>query len=145
LRQEDLTGESIELDIDGEHITIEKSAVGFENVTSEVHGENIIPHVIEPSFGIDRIIYSLLEHSYVEEAACEGGEEEEKRIVLRIPPEVAPVQAAVLPLLTREELIKPAMEIVDSLRRTGLLVNYDDSGTIGGGTAGMTRSARRTP
>ena len=43
----------------------------FETVTEEIHGENIIPHVIEPSFGIDRIIYSLLEHSYFEEEAKE--------------------------------------------------------------------------
>ena len=98
-----------------------------------MHGENIIPHVIEPSFGIDRIMYSVLEHSYFEEEAGkeEGIEEEEKRIVLRLPPEVAPVQAAVLPLLSREELIKPGNEIVAALRKAGILVAFDDSGTIG--------------
>ena len=91
--------------------------------------------MIEPSFGIDRIIYSILEHSYFEEEAGEGKEEiegeNEKRIVLRLPPEVAPVQAAVLPLLTREELIKPANEIVKMLRSRGILIAFDDSGTIG--------------
>jgi glycyl-tRNA synthetase len=88
--------------------------------------------VIEPSFGIDRITYSLLEYSYFEEEAkAEEGEEEEKRIVLRLPPEVAPVQAAVLPLLTREELIDPANKIVKALRKAGILVAFDDSGTIG--------------
>ncbi|HEY9204478.1 MAG TPA: glycine--tRNA ligase [Candidatus Methanoperedens sp.] len=125
---------SIELTIDGEQIKIEKDAVAFESVTEEVHGENIIPHVIEPSFGIDRITYSLLEHSYYEEEAKDEGEEEEKegmRIVLRLPSEVAPVQAAVLPLLTREELIKPANEIVKNLRKAGILVAFDESGTIG--------------
>jgi glycyl-tRNA synthetase len=105
-------------------------------MTEEVHGENIIPHVIEPSFGIDRITYSLLEHSYFEEEAkekVEDAEEDlgEKRIVLRLPPEVAPVQAAVLPLLSREELIKPGNEIVDKLRKARILVSFDDSGTIG--------------
>ncbi|MFZ2410980.1 MAG: glycine--tRNA ligase [Candidatus Methanoperedens sp.] len=136
LKPEELSGDIIELTIDGENIIIEKDAVKFESITEEVHGENIIPHVIEPSFGIDRIMYSLLEHSYFEEEAGkeEGiGEEdgEEKRIVLRLPPEVAPVQAAVLPLLTREELIKPANEIVKKLRNKGILVAFDDSGTIG--------------
>jgi glycyl-tRNA synthetase len=133
LKAGELSGDVIELTIDGEQIKIEKDAVKFESITEEVHGENIIPHVIEPSFGIDRIMYSVLEHSYFEEEAGkeEGIEEEEKRIVLRLPPEVAPVQAAVLPLLSREELIKPGNEIVAALRKAGILVAFDDSGTIG--------------
>ncbi len=130
LKPEELSREIIELTVDGEPIQIKKSEVAFETVSEEIHGETIIPHVIEPSFGIDRITYSLLEHSYFEEEA-EEGEEDETRIVLRLPPEVAPVQAAVLPLLTRDELIKPANEIVRNLRRAGILVAFDDSGTIG--------------
>lgn len=132
MKPEDLSDEIIEVVVDGERIQLEKDAVSFENVSEEMHGENIIPHVIEPSFGIDRITYSLLEHSFFEEEAkAEEGEEEEKRIVLRLPAEVAPVQAAVLPLLTRKELIDPANEIVKSLRKAGILVAFDDSGTIG--------------
>ncbi|MDO9097639.1 MAG: glycine--tRNA ligase, partial [Candidatus Methanoperedens sp.] len=136
LKSEELSGDVIEVTVDGEKIKINKDSVKFETVTEEIHGENIIPHVIEPSFGIDRIMYSLLEHSYFEEEAGkeEGIDEEEgeeKRIVLRLPPEVAPVQAAVLPLLTRDELIKPANEIVKKLRNKGILVAFDDSGTIG--------------
>ncbi len=138
LKQEEI-GNTIELTIDGEVVKLEKDAVKFESMTEEVHGENIIPHVIEPSFGIDRIMYSLLEHSYFEEEAGKEGVEgtgeeekvEEKRIVLRLAPEVAPVQAAVLPLLAREELIEPANDIVKKLRSKGILVAYDDSGTIG--------------
>ncbi len=132
MKPEDLSGEIIDVVVDGEVLKVYKDAVSFENISEEVHGETIIPHVIEPSFGIDRITYSLLEHSYFEEEAkAEDGDEEEKRIVLRLPPEVAPVQAAVLPLLTREELIKPANEIVKNLRKAGILVAFDDSGTIG--------------
>ncbi len=131
LRSEELSGDFIELTVDDEHIRLEKDAVTFETVTEEIHGESLIPHVIEPSFGIDRIIYSLLEHSYAEEKAIEEGEEEETRIVLHLKPEAAPVQAAVLPLLAREELIKPANEIIDKLRKAGILVTFDDSGTIG--------------
>lgn len=129
LKPHELHGEFIELTIDGEHIKLEKDAVVFETVIEEVHGENIIPHVIEPSFGIDRIIYSILEHSYFEEEVKD--EEEEKRIVLHLSPEVAPVQVAVLPLLTRDELIKPGNEMVKKLCDAGILVNFDDSGTIG--------------
>ncbi|MCZ7372337.1 MAG: glycine--tRNA ligase, partial [Candidatus Methanoperedens sp.] len=132
LKPELLSQDPIELTVDGETVQIEKEAVTFETISEEVHGETIIPHVIEPSFGIDRITYSLLEHSYFEEEAKgEVGEEDKTRIVLRLPPEVAPVQAAVLPLLTREELIKPSNEIIKSLRKAGILVAYDDSGTIG--------------
>ncbi|MDP3105273.1 MAG: glycine--tRNA ligase, partial [Candidatus Methanoperedens sp.] len=132
MKSEDLSGDAIEVVVDGEVIRVEKDAVSFENISEEVHGETIIPHVIEPSFGIDRITYSLLEHSYFEEEVkAEEGEEEEKRIVLRLPPEVAPIQAAVLPLLTREELINPANGIVRDIRKAGILVAFDDSGTIG--------------
>jgi glycyl-tRNA synthetase len=130
MKLEDLTGDFIELTIDDEKIKIEKELVNVESVTEELHGENIVPHVIEPSFGIDRIIYSLLEHAYSEEEVEEEGKKE-TRIILSLPPEVAPVQAAVLPLLTREELIKPAREISESLRKKGILTGFDDSGTIG--------------
>ena len=130
LKPEDLSKDPIELTVEGELIQIEKEEVTFEPVSEEVHGETIIPHVIEPSFGIDRITYSLLEHSYFEEES-KGEDGEEKRIVLRLPSEVAPVQAAVLPLLTRDELIMPANEIVKDLRKAGILVSFDDSGTIG--------------
>lgn len=136
LKPGDVTGDTIEIIVDGERISIEKDAVAFETVTEEVHGESLIPHVIEPSFGIDRVIYSILEHSYFEEEADavedeKGADDDKTRIVLRLPPEVAPIQAAVLPLLTREELIKPANEIVQKLRKAGILVGFDDSGTIG--------------
>jgi glycyl-tRNA synthetase len=134
LSSDQLSGDLIQLTIDGEKIEINKDYVKFETVTEEVHGENIIPHVIEPSFGIDRITYSLLEHSYFEEESKEkvdDDDKEEKRIVLRLPPEVAPVQVAVLPLLSRDELIRPGSEIVNNLRKAGILVAFDDSGTIG--------------
>ncbi|MFZ3166530.1 MAG: glycine--tRNA ligase [Candidatus Methanoperedens sp.] len=136
LKPEELSGDVIEVTVDGEKIKIDKKSVKFETISEEIHGENIIPHVIEPSFGIDRITYSLLEHSYFEEEAKEKVDDEEeetegKRIVLRLPPEVAPVQAAVLPLLSRDELRKPGNEIVSKLRKAGILVAFDDSGTIG--------------
>lgn len=133
LRSEELSGDVIEVAVDNEIIKVNKDSVKFETVTEEIHGENIIPHVIEPSFGIDRIVYSLLEHSYFEEEMEEKVEDEDEsiRIVLRLPPEVAPVQAAVLPLLSRDELIKPGADIVNKLRKAGILVAFDDSGTIG--------------
>jgi len=126
LTKEDLEADEIEIEIDGEVIVIPRDLVEYETTIEEVHGERIVPHVIEPSFGIDRIIYAVLEHSFEEEFV--GGE---NRTVLHLPAEVAPVQVAVLPLLTRDELIDPALAIVQTLRENGIFVSYDDSGTIG--------------
>jgi glycyl-tRNA synthetase len=76
-----------------------------------------------------------LEHAYDEEVASTKDSvehnDEETRIVLRFKKEVSPVNVAVLPLLTRQELIEPSKEIANRLREKGLLVAYDDSGTIG--------------
>ena len=126
LGEEDLGGDAIKIEIDGEMITIPGDLVEYETVIEEVRGERVIPHVIEPSFGIDRIIYAALEHSF-EEEPVEG----ETRNVLHLPAEIAPVQVAVLPLLTRDELIAPALTIAETLRENGVFVSYDDSGTIG--------------
>jgi glycyl-tRNA synthetase len=92
----------------------------------EVPGEEVTPHVIEPSYGIDRMIYAVLEHSYHEEIV-----DDEERRVLRFPPAVAPVQVAVFPLMNRDGLPEIAGEIADALRSRGILAEYDDSGAIG--------------
>ena len=85
------------------------------------------PNVIEPSYGIDRIVYALLESSFYEEQVGK-----EKRKVLRFKKEVAPVRAAVLPLLKREELKKKARAVFQELRAAaGMFVEYDESGSIG--------------
>ena len=78
-------------------------SVSFESVEEEIRGEEIIPHVIEPSFGIDRILYTVLDHSYYEDAV-----DGETRAVLRFKPAVAPIEVAVLPLMDRKELVDPA-------------------------------------
>ena len=63
-------GEMIRVIVDGETIEIEPTLVSFESVEEEIRGEEVIPHVIEPSFGIDRIIYTVLDHSFY--AGCCG-------------------------------------------------------------------------
>jgi glycyl-tRNA synthetase len=135
LSQEELEKDEIKVVIDGEGITVPSDVVEFAEETVKVSGETVVPHVIEPSYGIDRILCCAMEHAFDEEmvATNENDEnpEEEERIVLRFKGEVAPVQVAVLPLITRSELITPAKEIVMQVRERGLLVAYDDSGTIG--------------
>ncbi len=153
LKSMDLKNESdtksnqmISIQVDGEQVDIPPDMYEIQQVTETIHGENIVPHVIEPSFGIDRIIYAVLEHAFREEEVhgedVVNGEDEvqgkdkvksedEGRIVLGLKSEVAPVQAAVLPLLTRKELIGPAREIESALKHKGVMAAYDDSGTIG--------------
>lgn len=132
LKIEEIREDKVEIKVDGEKIVLGRDAFTFETGIEEVYGENIIPHVIEPSYGIDRILYALLEHSYSEEKVpAEEGVEEETRVVLKLPSKVAPIQAAILPLLTRPELIKVAGGILKALKEKGLVVSYDDSGTIG--------------
>lgn len=123
---EDLKRDPIIVVVDGEGIEVDSSLVSFEMEEVEVRGEEIIPHVIEPSFGIDRILYSVLEHSFREEMV-----EGETRAVLALKNRVVPIQVAVLPLMDRDELSAPAEEIARELRSLDLRVEYDSSGSIG--------------
>lgn len=135
LSPKELDKNEIRLEVDGEVVVVSSDLFTYSEQTVKVSGENIIPHVIEPSFGIDRILYCTMEHAF-ESELLEGSTdndslEDDRRNVLKFKPEVAPLQVAVLPLLTRNELIQPAREIIGLLRRRGLMVDYDVSGTIG--------------
>jgi len=88
-------------------------------------GEKFIPHVLEPTFGIDRTILAVLTSAYKEEDV-----EGETRTVLVFNPRIAPVQIAVLPLSKKEELTGPAQEIVKILKKIGR-VDYDETQSIG--------------
>jgi len=112
--------------IDGEEIFIPADLYQIREEEVEVRGEEVMPHVIEPSYGIDRMIYVALEHSYAEDE-IDG----ETRRVLRLPAAVAPVQAAVFPLMNRDSLDEIAQAITRRLTRSRILAQYDDSGAIG--------------
>ncbi len=100
----------------------------FTSRTKEerVEGEKIIPHVIEPSFGIDRIVYCAIESAYTVEER-----NNEKRAVLSLPPEIAPYDVAVFSLVSKGGLDEKAWEVYEGLRKEGFLTLYDTSGTIG--------------
>ncbi|MCD1294542.1 glycine--tRNA ligase [Methanocella sp. CWC-04] len=126
MSQDELDKPEVKLDIDGEEIIIDSSLFEHKTVEVDVSGENIIPHVVEPSYGIDRTLYSVLEHAYDEDIA--DGEE---RVVMRFARGVAPITVAVLPLLSREPLTGKAQSIARDLKCAGFFVEYDESGTIG--------------
>lgn len=112
----------LSLEIDGEQVRLTQDHVSFIQVEEKIGGRKFIPHVLEPSFGIDRIFYSVLESSYFER--------EEKR-VLRLKSSVAPVKAAVFPLVNKEELNELGGKIEGELKKRGIVTNFDSSDTIG--------------
>jgi len=114
----------IQIDENTFNIPVEK--LNFQIVEEEKTGESILPEVVEPSFGIDRILYSVLDHAYVEDE-IDG----ESRTVLQLEPEVAPMELAVFPLMDKDGMGEKARKLADNLRETGLSVKYDDSGNIG--------------
>jgi glycyl-tRNA synthetase len=126
LERAEVSSDFIELEIDGERIRLSSEFFEVKEVEEEVTGERIIPHVIEPSFGLDRISYAVLEHCY-DKDIVEG----EERRVLRLKRWVAPIEVAVLPLLSREPFTTKALEIFSMLKRNGFYADYDDSGSIG--------------
>ena len=86
----------------------------------------ILPHVIEPSGGVDRATLAFLVDAYSKEVVGEGDE----RIVLKFHPTLAPIKAAVFPLVKKEPLLTMANDLVKVLRQQWM-VEYDESGTIG--------------
>lgn len=89
-------------------------------------GTKILPHVVEPTFGLSRLATILLIDSYHQEELKEG----KSRTVLRFHPSVAPVQVAVFPLQKKEELIPKAREVFN-LVQTEYRTEFDNLGNIG--------------
>ena len=90
-----------------------------------------IPHVIEPSAGVDRLILALIANAYHEEQTTDEKGKTETRVVMKFHPRIAPVKVGVMPLLkNKPELVRKAQEIRERLR-TLCNAFYDDAGSIG--------------
>lgn len=95
-------------------------------------GERFVPHVIEPTWGLTRSVLAVLcEHLDIDEADTANEGEKEPRMVLRLPPRLAPVKVAVLPLQKKDGLADMGKELAARLRAAGLVVEYDESGSVG--------------
>ena len=93
--------------------------------------QKFIPHVVEPSAGVDRTVLALLCEAYDEDTAPDEKGKQESRIVLRFHPRMAPIKCAVFPLLkNKEPLVTKAREVV-ALLRPHMHVFYDEGGAIG--------------
>jgi glycyl-tRNA synthetase len=112
-------------EIGGVHYRTDHDLLGHQTASRErlevtVDGRKVLPHVLELSFGIDRNLWALLDLGY------STGE----RQVLRLPPRIAPVPAAVFPLLSKAGLPERARALWSDLRRR-VPVSYDEAGSIG--------------
>ncbi|WP_254536670.1 glycine--tRNA ligase [Halomarina litorea] len=119
-------GEEVVVEVDGEaySIPVEKTGFAVREVTES--GEHITPHVVEPSFGVGRLLYTVLDHAYREDEV-----DGEPRTYLELPAELAPTTVGVFPLMSKDGLDDAARDIAETLRAAGLTVAYDDSGAIG--------------
>lgn len=103
----------------------EKSGQDLQYTDPETN-EKFIPHVVEPTFGLTRLLLMTLLESYAEE-----GEGDDKRVVLKLKPALAPYKAAVFPLLkNKPELVEKARGIFKELKKD-FMVGWDDRGNIG--------------
>jgi len=92
---------------------------------------NYLPHVIEPSAGLDRLALAILAQAFDEETVTDEKGKSETRTVLRFHPRVAPIKCAIFPLLkNRPELVAKAREVV-ALLRPHMNIFYDEAGAIG--------------
>jgi len=84
----------------------------------------VLPHVFELSLGVDRCIYSILEHSYFID------KEKDDRVLLKLKPYLSPIQAGILPLLKKDEFRNKSQMLLSSINKD-FDVFYDESGSIG--------------
>ena len=123
--QEELMGLAYRTDFD--LLNIQKESGKSMEYRDKVTGESFIPHVIEPSIGVERIFLAVISAAYTEDEI--NGE---KRVFLKLPEHLAPYRYCVSPLLkNKPELVNKAKEVYKLLRTKYGNVTWDDSGNIG--------------
>jgi len=85
-------------------------------------GRRFVPHVVEPSFGSDRLFYVTIEYAY---------KTREERALLRLPRDLAPIQVGVYPLVSKDGLPEKARQVYQMLINEGFTAEYDEAGSIG--------------
>lgn len=121
---EDIVDGKLTVNVDGEDIVLGEDLFEVANVKEKITGERVVPHVIEPSHGLDRIFYTVLEHSYTRD-------DKEDYTVLRLKPAVAPIKVGVFPLMEKDGMDDMARRIYEGIHTHRVEAYYDGSGTIG--------------
>ena len=111
----------------GKAVTIKKNMVTISKEKKKEHQRVFTPSVIEPSFGIGRIIYCLFEHSFYTRPSKAG---DEQLNVFRFPPLVAPIKCAVFPLVQNQQYEEIAKLISKSLTTAGISHKIDITGLL---------------
>jgi glycyl-tRNA synthetase len=93
--------------------------------------QHYVPHVVEPSAGVDRTVLALICAAYDEEEVADDKGRKENRVVLRFHPRMAPVKVGVFPLLKNQPALVAKAREVAALLRPHLKVFYDEGGAIG--------------
>lgn len=101
---------------------VKADQVDVSNQKTLVRGARFVPHVVEPSFGCDRLFYVALEYAY-------GLKDD--RVVMSFPRSIAPIQVGIYPLMGKDGLDCKAREIQKLLSEEGLMTEYDETGSIG--------------
>ncbi|KAH8957773.1 hypothetical protein BDL97_07G108400 [Sphagnum fallax] len=109
----------------GQEFELTKEMVTISQQVVKTHGRNFTPSVIEPSFGVGRIMYCLYEHCFYTRPYTPG---EQVSSVFRFPPLIAPIKCTVFPLIQREILNLKAKQISNSLTRVGVSNKMDVTG-----------------
>ena len=117
------SGKAAPLKVHDSIVEIDPSWVTITKEIKKVSGKNFIPAVIEPSFGIGRLLYCMFEHCYY---VREG---DDRRTVFRFTPLAAPIKATVFPLMAKPDLVAKAEDVARSLRKIGLSNTIDTTGT----------------
>ena len=112
----------VEVSVDGRTVKVPSSCFEAVLKKEKVSGRKLVPHVIEPAYGVDRILYAVLEHAY---------QKKDDYVTLRLKARVAPIKAGVFPLMSRDGLDGIAMGVYDQLAAAGIQAFYDDGGSIG--------------
>eukprot|EP00892_Ulva_mutabilis_P007080 jgi/Ulvmu1/4744/UM020_0028.1 len=114
------------VEVDGSSHSLTADMVSIEKKTKKVHGRNYTPSVIEPSFGIGRVLYCIFEHTFYTRP------DDAQKTVFKFAPMIAPIKVTVFPLMQNEELNDVAKAISLDLRRAGVSSLIDTTGvTIG--------------
>ncbi|XP_066483691.1 glycine--tRNA ligase [Tiliqua scincoides] len=114
------------IETEGKTFQLTKDMVSVKRFQKTLHVEEIVPNVIEPSFGIGRIMYTVFEHTF---RVREG---DEQRTYFSFPAVVAPFKCSVLPLSQNQEFVPFVKELSEALTRNGVSHKVDDSsGSIG--------------
>ena len=96
----------------------------------EIKGEKFVPHVIEPSAGADRGVLAFLCEAFTEDEAPDEKGKMQTRTVMRLHPRIAPIKAAVFPLVKKDGMPEVAHEIYGNLKQH-MTVFYDEKGAVG--------------